>query len=197
MYLTNLQLNPYLNTQLDLFCSDSSSFWCTTPKYVTNSCADLSTRLQNTNREHCRLQSSSVYSHDEDQENAWLQNPMVQRYSNFFKRKRWTWSRTLSPVTICLKEFAQYLCNLCTVLWLLKQSFYMSRVRRKEGPKIDSRIPRKSELNSKILKPRQIGGVKKLSSRCWALMNLHSLLDFLNRLEGFNTRSWNVVSWSI
>ena len=32
-------------------------------------------------------------------------------------------------------EFAQCLCNLCTVWWLLKQSFYMSRVRRKEGPK--------------------------------------------------------------
>ena len=33
---TNLQLNPYPNTQLDLFCSDSSFFWCTTPKYETN-----------------------------------------------------------------------------------------------------------------------------------------------------------------
>ena len=33
---TNLQLNPYPNTQLDLFCSNNSSFWCTTPKYVTN-----------------------------------------------------------------------------------------------------------------------------------------------------------------
>ena len=33
---TNLQLNPYPNTQLDMFCSDSSSFWCTAPKYVTN-----------------------------------------------------------------------------------------------------------------------------------------------------------------
>ena len=39
----------------------------------------------------------------------------------------------------------------------------MSRVRRKEGPKIDSRIPRKSELDSEILKPRQIGGVEQLS----------------------------------
>ena len=40
----------------------------------------------------------------------------------------------------------------------------MSRVRIKEDPKTDSWIPRKSELNSEILKPRQIGGVKKLSS---------------------------------
>ena len=33
---TNLQLNPYPNTQLDLFYSDNFSFWCTAPKYVTN-----------------------------------------------------------------------------------------------------------------------------------------------------------------
>ena len=33
---TNLQLNPYPNTQLDLFCSDKFSFRCTAPKYVTN-----------------------------------------------------------------------------------------------------------------------------------------------------------------
>ena len=150
--------------------------------------------FNNTNWEDCWLQNSSVHPHDKDQEDAWLQNPMVQRHKKFFKRKRWTRSRTLSPVTICLKEFAQCLCNLCTVLRLLKQSFYMSRVRRKEGPKTDSWILRKTELNSEILKPRQIGGVKKLSTSCRDLMNLHSLLDFLNRLEGFNTWSWNVVS---
>ena len=33
---TNLQLNPYPNTQLDLFCSDNFFFWCTAPKYVSN-----------------------------------------------------------------------------------------------------------------------------------------------------------------
>ena len=33
---TNLQLNSYPSTQLDLFCNDNFSFWYTTPKYVTN-----------------------------------------------------------------------------------------------------------------------------------------------------------------
>ena len=94
-------------------------------------------------------------------------------------------------------EFAQCLCNLCTVWWPLKQSFYMSRVRRKEDPKTYSWIPRKSYLNSEILKPLQIEGVEQLSRSCRALMNLHYLLDFLNRPEGFNIWSWNVVSWSI
>ena len=146
--------------------------------------------FNNTNWENCRLQSSLVHPHDEDQENAWSQNPTVQIHSNFRDelgqepclRSQFAWT-----------EFAQCLCNLCTVWWHLKQSFYMSRVRRKEGPKIDSRIPRKLELNSEIRKPRQIGGVEKLSTNCRALMNLHSLLDFLNRLEGFNTWSWNII----
>ena len=33
---TNLQLNPYLNTQLDLFCSDNLSFSMHGSQYVTN-----------------------------------------------------------------------------------------------------------------------------------------------------------------
>ena len=33
---TNLQLNPYLNTQMDLFCSDNLSFSMHGSQYVTN-----------------------------------------------------------------------------------------------------------------------------------------------------------------
>ena len=40
-------------------------------------------------------------------------------------------------------EFAQSFCNLCTVWGPLKKSFYMSRVRRKKGPKTYSQIQRK------------------------------------------------------
>ena len=43
---TNLQSNPYPNTQLDLFCSDNLSFQCMAPStWLTNRCADPSTRL--------------------------------------------------------------------------------------------------------------------------------------------------------
>ena len=92
-------------------------------------------------------------------------------------------------------EFAQSFCNLCTDWRPLKQSFYMSKVRRKEGPKTYSWIPRKSYLNSEILKSRQIEGVEQLSSfkefallacflgQTWRLQHLilkHGFLKYLN-----------------
>ena len=42
---TNLQLNPYPNTQLDLFYSDNLSFQCMAPSMWLTNCADPSTRL--------------------------------------------------------------------------------------------------------------------------------------------------------
>ena len=68
---TNLQFNPYPNTQLDLFCSDNFSFWYTAPSTLLTNCADPSMRLQSPTREGCWLQSSSVHPNDEDQEEAW------------------------------------------------------------------------------------------------------------------------------
>ena len=70
--------------------------------------------------EDCWLQSSSVHPHDEDQEDAWSQNPMMQIHSNFSKKKRWTRSRTLSPITICLNRVCSMLVQLVYRLTALK-----------------------------------------------------------------------------
>ena len=53
--------------------------------WLTN-CANPSTWLQSPTREVCWLQSSLVHPHDEDQEDAWSQNPMMHKHSNFFRR---------------------------------------------------------------------------------------------------------------
>ena len=68
----------------------------------------------------CWLQSSSVHPHNEDQEDAWSQNPTVQIHSNFFKRMRWTRSKTLFPVTICLNRVCSLLVQLVYHLMALK-----------------------------------------------------------------------------
>ena len=83
---TNLQLNPYPNTQLDLFYSENFSFWCMTPSTWLTNCADPSTRLQSPTREGCWLQSSSVHPNDEDLEDTWSQNLTVHKHNNFFTR---------------------------------------------------------------------------------------------------------------
>ena len=67
---TNLQLNPYPNTQLDLFCSDNFPFNARLPGTWLTNCVDLSTQLQSPTREDFWLQSSSVHPHDENQEDA-------------------------------------------------------------------------------------------------------------------------------
>ena len=54
--------------------------------WLTN-CADPSTQLQSPIWKDCWLQSSSVHPHDEDQEDAWSQNPKVQIHSNFSKKE--------------------------------------------------------------------------------------------------------------
>ena len=84
---TNVQLNPYPNTQLDLFYNDNFSFWCTALSTWLTNCTDLSTRLQSPTREGCWLQNSSVHPNDEDQKDVLSQNPTVHKHSNLFTRK--------------------------------------------------------------------------------------------------------------
>ena len=88
-----------------LFDARLSSTWLTVARILVRD-------FNNTNWEDCRLQSFSVHPHDEDQEDAWSQNPTVQIHSNFFKRKRWTRSKTLSSVIICLNRVCSMLVQL-------------------------------------------------------------------------------------
>ena len=89
---TNIQLKTYPNIQLDLFCNENFSFLCTAPSMWLTNCANPSTRLQSPTRESYWPQSSSAHPHDEDQENAWSQNPMVHIHSNFFRRDELGWN---------------------------------------------------------------------------------------------------------
>ena len=68
---TNLQLNPYPNIQLDLFCSDNLSFSMHGSQYVTNQLRKSQYATWLPTWEECWLQSSSVHPNDEDQEDAW------------------------------------------------------------------------------------------------------------------------------
>ena len=54
--------------------------------WLTN-CVDPSTQLQSPIWKDCWMQSSSVHPHDEDQEDAWSQNPTVQVHSNFSEKE--------------------------------------------------------------------------------------------------------------
>ena len=85
---TNLQLNPYPNTQLDLFCSNNLSFSMHRSQYVINQFdARIPVRDLLTNLRKILAAKFFNSSHDEDHETPWLQNPTVYKHSSFFKRK--------------------------------------------------------------------------------------------------------------
>ena len=131
---TNLQLNPYHNTQLDLFCSNNFPFRCTAPKYVTNQCADSSMRLESLTREGCWQQSSSVHSIDEDQEDAQSQNPTMHIHRNFFVRMM-NQGKTLSSVTNYLNKLCSTLVQLAYTLTALKIILLYVQSQKKRRPK--------------------------------------------------------------
>ena len=74
---TNLQLNPYPNTQLDLFCNDNLSFSMHGSQYMTNQFARIPVRDLITNLRRMLIAKFFSSSHDEDHEVTWSQNPMV------------------------------------------------------------------------------------------------------------------------
>ena len=167
-YLTNLQLNLYPNTQLDLFCSDRSPFRCTTPSTWLTNYADPSTWLHSPTKkvDGCKIlqfihtmKIRKILGH----KTLWCTYTTTSsRERNELGQELRLWSQ------FAWTEFVQILCNLWTLWRPLNWSFYMSRVRRQESPKTNSRIPRKSYWNSENLKSWQIAGIERLSTRCRA-----------------------------
>ena len=85
---TNLQLNPYPNTQLDLFCSDNLPFSMHGSQYMTNQFdARIPVRGLLTNLRKMLAAMFFSSSHDEDHETPWSQYPTVYKHNNFFKKK--------------------------------------------------------------------------------------------------------------
>ena len=163
-YLTNQQLNPYPNTQLDLFCSDSSPFRCTTPSTWLTNCADASTRLQSPTKKVVGYKVLQ-FIHTMKIKKMLGHKTLWCTYTATSSRERDELGQELRfRSQFTWTEFAQSLCNFWKLWRPLNWSFYMSRVRRKESPKTHSRISRKSYWNSENLKSRQISGVEQLSS---------------------------------
>ena len=139
---------------MDLFCSDSSLFDARFPSTWLTSCTDPNTRLQSSTKKVVGYKVLQ-FIHTMKIKKILSHKTLRCTYTTTSSRERDELGQEL-----CLRsqfawtKFAQCLCNLWTIWWPLKKSFYMSRIRRKEGPETYSRIPRKSYQNFEILKPR-------------------------------------------
>ena len=139
---TNLQLNIYPNTQLDLFCNDNLSFQCMAPNTWQTNCADPSTWL-----------------------NHQLEKDVGCKVHQFITRWRSRSSLVTKPYSVQTQQLLQekdelghmYLVhnmlvkNFCIELYQLwrplKQSVYMFRVVRKKSLNTYSQIGWKTEFH--------------------------------------------------
>ena len=125
---TNLQLNPYSNTQLDLFCNDNLSFQYMAPStWLTNSICKSQYAAYSPIWERCWLQSFSVHH---TMKIIKLVGYKTLWCTNTATSSREIWSRANSSFGHNWHEhnFASHLRNLW---WPIKQSLYMFKVMRK------------------------------------------------------------------
>ena len=111
---TNLQLNPYPYTQLDLFCSDNFPFWCTAPSTWLTNYTNPSTQLQSPTKEGCWLQSSSVHPQWRSKR-CLVTKPYGAQIKQLLHKNDELCKFCLRP-QFAWTNFTQYLCNLWT-LW--------------------------------------------------------------------------------
>ena len=108
---TNLQLNSYPNTQLDLICSDNLSFQCTIPNtWLTNWCTDPSTWLTTNLR---RMLAAKFFSSSTQwwSQNSLVTKPYILQTQQLLKEEAKLGH--MSPVTICLWKTFAFSCICC------------------------------------------------------------------------------------
>ena len=116
VFYTNLQLNPYPNTQLYLFCSNNFSFQCTVPSmWLINRCMDSSTWLTTNLRRMLVAKFFSSLTLWRSRSSSVTKPYGVQTQQLLEKKDE---LGHMSPVTICLwKTFASS-CTHLHQLWL-------------------------------------------------------------------------------
>ena len=120
VFYTNLQLNPYLNTQLELFCSDNLSFSMHGSQYVTNQSIHRFKYV--TNHQLEKDVSCKVLQFINTMKITKLLGYKILRRTSATAslRERWTIAN-LSLVTICLnKTFTSSFIHLLQLWWPLK-----------------------------------------------------------------------------
>ena len=116
---TNLQLNPYPNTQMDLFCSNNISFSMHGSQYMTNQLRGSQYATWSPTWEGCWLQSSSFYHTMKiikllGHKTLWCTNIATSSRERRTRAKLGSRLHSPSHYGIVL------LCNLCHLLRLLK-----------------------------------------------------------------------------
>ena len=140
---TNLQLNPYSNTQLDLFYSDNLSFQCTAPSTWLTNCADPSTQLihQPEKNVGCKvLQFITRWR----SKSSLVTKPHGVQTQQFLQEKD-----ELGHMSLVHNMLVKNFCIELHQLWRpLKQSLYMFKVMRKERLNTYSQIGWKTALKN-------------------------------------------------
>ena len=105
----NLQLNPFSNIHMDLFCSDNFSFWCTAPSTWLTNCTDPNTRLQSPTKEGYWLQNSSIHPRWRSRR-CLVTKPYGAQTQQLLHKNYKLW-QILSLVTICLNKLCSTLVS--------------------------------------------------------------------------------------
>ena len=109
---TNLQLNPYPNTQLDLFCSDNLSFPCMTPStWLTNRCAVSNMQLNHQLQKDVGYKVLQFITRWRSRSSLITKLYGIQT-QQLFQEKDELWE-ILSPVTIFMNKTLLHTCATC------------------------------------------------------------------------------------